>query len=189
MVSHAARYGTDIGTGALTGAASGASIGTAVLPGWGTAIGGAVGGLVGGGVGAVQAAVGNADEDRAKKRLEAQQARERQSALVAVLEQQARSEGADTSDLDAWMDARGIQRNQYAQTQAFNLQNRLDPNAFVGMAKSGAQLAGSLYKAGQPQPMSQPMQIQGMPSYPTLQNPGADYQIDEDRLRQLQGLA
>ena len=73
------------------------------------------------------------------------------------------------------------------------LAQQLDPNAFVGMATAGAKAAGTLYRQGQQQQpaMSQPTQIQGIPSYATLQDRG-DYQVDDidpEKLQRLRGLA
>ena len=176
MASKAARYGVDIGTGVASGAATGASIGGP----WGALIGG----VVGGGAGAITAAIGNADEDRAKRRLMQQQERERKLALIQLLGEQARAYGADTSVADTMLAQRGLDISQYNQRKQFTLDHQIDPNAFVGMATSGAKLAGGLYKAGLSQPqgqMTQPTQIGG--DYPSLQNPGA-YQLQQPQLLQ-----
>jgi hypothetical protein len=175
MASKAARYGVDIGTGAASGAATGATIGGP----WGALIGG----VVGGGAGAVTAAIGNADEDRAKRRMLQQQARERKLALIKLLGEQAREYGADTGVADTMLERRGLDIGQYNERKQFTLDHQIDPNAFVGMATAGTKAAGGIYKAVNAPQMTQPTSVPSMPAYPSLQNPGA-YQLQDPQLPQ-----
>jgi len=186
MASKAANYGVGIGTGAAAGAATGASIGGP----WGALIGG----VVGGGAGAIGAAVKNSDEDKQRRKLAELQARERKQLVLQLLGAQARAYGADTGVADVLMEKQGMDRGQAEERRQMALAQQLDPNAFVGMAQAGARAAGTLYKQGQQQQpsMTQPTQIQGIPSYATLQNQGGDYQfndIDPEKLQRLRGLA
>lgn len=183
MASRAQNYAVGIGTGVASGAATGASIGGP----WGALIGG----VVGGGAGAIGAAVKSTDEERVQRRLAERQERERKMAAIMLLRNEAARYGADTTYLDFALDKQGMDLSQAAERRQLAEEQRLDPNAFVGMAQSGARLAGGLYKAANQPQMQQPTQIQGIPSYATLQNQG-DYQaddIDPEKLQRLRGLA
>lgn len=182
MASRGQNYAVGIGSGAAAGAASG----TAILPGWGTLIGG----VVGAGAGAIGAAVKSNDEDAQRDKLSAQQARERQLALVRLLRDRAAADGADTTALDSSLEDEGISYNQNLQNKQLALQQRLDPNAFVGMAQNLARTSGGIYRAAnQPQ---QQQQLGGLPDYQSLVG-RSDYNlggpIEDERMQALRRLA
>lgn len=166
MASRAQNYAVGIGGGAAAGAATGASIGGP----WGALIGG----VIGGGAGAVGAAVKSNDEDAQKRKLAEMQARQRKLAAIMLLRNQAASHGTDTQDIDAWLDKEGMDYEQNLQNKQLAAAQRLDPNAFVGMAQNLARTGQGVYNHA-----TAPKYTSGIP---TIQD-GA-YQLDQPRLLQ-----
>ena len=137
MASNAQRYAVGIGTGA----ASGAALGSSILPGWGTAIGAALGA----GAGAIGAATGNSDEEKRRRLIEEQRAREKKMVLLELLRNQAVQNGYDPTLLDTTIKMKGLDYQNALEDRAYANANRLDPNAFVQMAQQGALAARGIY--------------------------------------------
>jgi hypothetical protein len=86
-------------------------------------------------------------------------------------------------DLDAQLTKEGIDYEQNLENKQLALAQRLDPNAFVGMATNLARTSGSLYnQANRPQPPTQaaPAQAAQSTGIPTIQE-GA-YELQKPRL-------
>lgn len=192
MASRAQNYAVGIGGGAAAGAATGASIGGP----WGALIGG----VIGGGAGAVGAAVKSNDEDAQKRKLAEMQARQRKLAAIMLLRNQAASHGTDTQDIDAWLDREGMDYEQNLQNKQLAAAQRLDPNAFVGMAQNLARTGQGIYNAANaPKSTGIPTIQDGAYSLnpqrfslngdyhagnaPTLQEEPTDYPLDPTRFR------
>lgn len=170
----AGRYASGIGTGAAAGAATGSVFGP-----WGTLIGG----VVGAGAGAVGAGFAEKDARVAERKLKQDQERRRRQHLISVLRNQAAGYGIPMDDLDAMLEAQGMERQEGMENEAFAASQELDPNAFVGMAQNGLTAANNTYKSFQPTQLQQQAPV-ALPGAATVQGSTAYQQLQQQRLNE-----